>query len=68
MLYASKEWSSRSQGCMFAIAHLSREPGVMAGVSPTLRGDDLRFFFSKYFLAKAESFAAYSFSITARSR
>ena len=46
----------------------SREPGVMAGVSPTLRLADFLFFFSKYFLARALSFALYSFSITLRSR
>jgi len=48
--------------------HLSREPGVMAGVSPTLRGELRLFFFSKYFLASALSLALYSFSMAERSR
>lgn len=48
--------------------HPSRLPGVMSGVSPTLRLEDFFAFFSKYFLANAFSFAAYSFSIIARSR
>jgi hypothetical protein len=45
-------------------SHLSREPGVIVGVSPTLRLLDFFAFFSKYFLARALSFALYSFSIT----
>ena len=49
-------------------AYLSSEPGVMTGVSPTLRLADLRVFFSKYFLARALSFALYSFSMALRSR
>jgi hypothetical protein len=40
----------------------------MAGVSPTLNCDVFLFFFSKYFLARADSLALYSFSMTARSR
>jgi hypothetical protein len=48
--------------------YLSREPGVMVGVSPTLRLADLRVFFSKYFLARALSLALYSFSMALRSR
>lgn len=48
--------------------HLSREPGVKVGLSPTLKLEIFLFFFSKYFLASASSFALYSFSMAARSR
>lgn len=48
--------------------HLSKEPGVTVGVSPTLRLFDFLAFFSKYFFANALSFPAYSFSIKLRSR
>jgi hypothetical protein len=37
-------------------------------VSPTLSWEVLRFFFSKYFLARAASLALYSFSMAERSR
>ena len=40
----------------------------MDGVSPTLRLADFFVFFSKYFLARALSFALYSFSIVLLSR
>jgi hypothetical protein len=40
----------------------------MEGVSPTLRDAVFLFFFSKYFLASAESLPAYSFSMALRSR
>jgi hypothetical protein len=40
----------------------------MLGVSPTLKLLDFLAFFSKYFLAKALSLEAYSFSMTLRSR
>lgn len=49
-------------------AYLSREPGVIDGVSPTLRAADLLFFFSKYLLAKAVNFWLYSFSMALLSR
>lgn len=48
-------------------AHLSRDPGVMTGVSPTLSAADRLTFLSKYFFASALSFVAYSFSIALRS-
>ena len=48
--------------------YLSSEPGVMVGVSPTLREADFLDFFSKYFLARALSLALYSFSMALRSR
>lgn len=48
--------------------HLSNEPGVMVGVSPTLKLLDLAAFFSKYFFANELSFELYSFSIALRSR
>ena len=47
--------------------HLSNEPGVKLGVSPTLRLLDLFAFFSKYFLARAYNLELYSFSMAARS-
>jgi len=40
----------------------------MVGVSPTLKLVDFFVFFSKYLLARALSFALYSFSMTLRSR
>jgi hypothetical protein len=49
-------------------AYLSKEPGVMVGVSPTLSWDVFLFFLSKYFFARALSLALYSFSIADRSR
>jgi hypothetical protein len=49
-------------------AYLSSDPGVRAGVSPTLSAAVFLFFFSKYFLARADSLALYSFSMPARSR
>jgi len=49
-------------------SHLSSEPGVIVGVSPTLKLVDFLVFFSKYFLAKALSLALYSFSMALRSR
>lgn len=49
-------------------SNLSREPGVMVGVSPTLKLADFLVFFSKYRFAKALSFALYSFSMALRSR
>lgn len=48
--------------------YLSRDPGVITGVSPTLRLVDFLDFFSKYFFASAESLALYSFSIRLLSR
>jgi hypothetical protein len=47
---------------------LSNDPGVTTGFSPTLKALDFLAFFSKYFFARALSFAAYSFSIALRSR
>jgi len=40
----------------------------MDGVSPTLKMAAFLFFFSKYLLARAFSFALYSFSMALRSR
>jgi len=48
--------------------HLSNDPGVIVGVSPTLKLADFLVFFSKYFFARALSLALYSFSMTLRSR
>lgn len=50
------------------MTNLSKDPGVIAGVSPTLNVPDFFAFFSKYFFARTLSLAAYSFSITLRSR
>ena len=49
-------------------AYHSRDPGVMLGVSPTLRLLDRLAFFSKFFLAKPYNLELYSFSIAALSR
>ena len=49
-------------------AYLSKEPGVKAGESPTLKLLDLFAFFSKYFFARMASLELYSFSIAERSR
>ena len=42
---------------------LSKEPGVVTGVSPTLKVLVFLVFLSKYFFDKALSFALYSFSM-----
>lgn len=48
--------------------YLSSDPGVMVGLSPTLKLADFLVFFSKYRFARALSLALYSFSMTLRSR
>ena len=50
------------------IQYLSSEPGVICGVSPTLRLLDLFAFFSRYFFARPLSLALCSFSMTLLSR
>ena len=54
--------------CVHPKTHLSNDPGVIVGVSPTLKLADFLVFFSKYFFARALSLALYSFSMMLRSR
>ena len=53
---------------VYSYTHLSSDPGVTTGVSPTLKLALFFAFFSKYFRASACSLLAYSASMALRSR
>jgi hypothetical protein len=70
-MWTWKRWvlvSGVSKCEYYSEPHLSRDPGVTTGFSPTLSAIAFLAFFSKYLWARALSFPAYSFSIALRSR